>query len=302
MTDLVALDWGTSSLRVARLDAQGQVLEERSSAQGILNVPPGGFPAVFERAVEGWDLPHGTLCLAGGMVGSRQGWREAPYCACPAGPGDLAGQLAWVPDAPLGVRLGIAPGLRTEALETPDVLRGEEVQVFGALDLLGMQDGLFVLPGTHSKWVRVQGGRIMDFATYMTGEVYAALRRHTILARTMPEDDGALDGPALLRGVLHALRSDSLLHSAFSARTLALFSRLAPESLPSYLSGLVIGEELRAQRLQNSQAELVLVGAPALTHRYQLALRTLGLRAATVAAQATWRGLWALALSLEGTT
>jgi len=141
----------------------------------------------------------------------------------------------------------------------------------------------------------VRGGRIVDFWTYMTGELYAALRRHTILARTMPEEDGAMDGSAFLRGVLHALRSDSLLRSAFSARTLALFSRMRAEALPSYLSGLVIGEELRAQRLQNSQAQLVLVGAAALTHRYQLALRALGLQATAIGSQATWRGLWVLA-------
>lgn len=303
MTALLALDWGTSSLRVARLDAQGQVLEERASADGILSVPAGGFPEVFARATQGWDLAPGTLCLAGGMVGSRQGWREAPYRRCPAAPGDLADAIAWVPDAPGGLRLGIAPGLQTTDHEAFDVMRGEEVQVFGALDLLSLRDATLVLPGTHSKWVRVQDGRIVDFATYMTGEVYATLRRHTILARTMPDgEDGALDGSAFLKGVLHALRSDSLLHSAFSARTLALFAQLAPAALPSYLSGVVIGEELRSQRLEPSQAGLVLVGAPALTHRYQLALRAVGLRATAIGAQATWRGLWALARSLEGGT
>lgn len=300
-TALVAIDWGTSSLRLARLDAQGQVLEERSSDEGILNVPEGGFPAAFAKAVHGWDLAPGTLCLASGMVGSRQGWLEAPYCACPAGASELAARIAWVRDAPGGLRLGIVPGLCAEAMGVPDVMRGEEVQVFGALELLGVDHGTFVLPGTHSKWVRVQDGRIVAFATFMTGEVYATLRRHTILARTMPADDGTLDGSAFLRGVLHALRSGSLLQAAFSARTLALFSRLPQASLPSYLSGLVIGEELRSRQLENSAADLVLVGAPALTHRYQLALRAVGLQATALGAQATWQGLSTLARTLEPT-
>ncbi len=299
MTALVALDWGTTSLRAARLDGDGRVLEERSSPEGILAVPAGGFPAVFERTVQGWDLPPGTLCLASGMVGSRQGWVEAPYARCPVGADDLAGHLEWVQDAPAGATLGVVPGICADAAGVPDVIRGEEVQVFGALDLLGITDGLFVLPGTHSKWVRVQDSRITGFATFMTGEVYAALRQHTILGRMMPPEDGALDGSSFLRGVLHALRSASLLHSAFSARTLALFSMLPQQALPSYLSGLVIGEELRSQRLENSQAALVLVGSAALTHRYQLALRAVGLQASVLGAEATWRGLWSLARVLE---
>jgi len=295
VTAMVALDWGTSSLRAARLGSAGEVLEERATEHGILNVPPQGFPRVFDEVLDGWTLEPGTLCLASGMVGSRQGWVEAPYHRCPAGLPELAHHVAWVPDAPRGLRLGIAPGVWQEAHGVPDVMRGEEVQVVGAADLLNLDDGLFVLPGTHSKWVELRGRRIVDFATYMTGETYAVLRRHSILGRTMPGEDGALDGTAFLKGVLNAVRGESLLRSAFSARTFALFSRIPPEGLPSYLSGVVIGEELRAQRLENRQVHLVLVGSPALTHRYQLALRALGVQATAVGSEATWRGLWVLA-------
>ncbi|HYF18182.1 MAG TPA: 2-dehydro-3-deoxygalactonokinase [Ramlibacter sp.] len=301
MSGFVALDWGTSSLRVARIDGLGQVLEEREAGEGLLNVPPGGFAKVFAKAVSGWKLPPGTLCLASGMVGSRQGWLEAPYCRCPAGAEDLAPHVAWVPDAPGGLRLGIVPGLVVEHGGVPDVMRGEEVQVFGALSLHEVHDGTFVLPGTHSKWVEVRAGRITGFSTFMTGECYALLRRHSILARTLPAEDPPLDEPAFLRGVLHARQAGSLLHGAFSARTLALFSRVPEPAQPSYLSGLVIGEELRCQRLENSRARPILVGNDALTHRYQLALRAYGLDADTLGAQATWRGLWTLAGSLETT-
>lgn len=297
--ELIALDWGTTSLRAARLSPDGAVLEERHGPDGILQVPDGGFPAAFSKLLKGWHLRRGTLCLASGMVGSRQGWLEAPYCPCPAGASELAGRIAWVPDAPSGVRLGIVPGLSTQHAGVHDVMRGEEVQVFGALELLARDQGTFVLPGTHSKWVRVREGRIVGFSTFMTGEVYALLRRHSILARTMPENDGDLDEPAFLRGVLHARQAGSLLHAAFAARTSSLFDQLPAAALPSYLSGLVIGEELRAQRLENSGADLVLVGAPGLTRRYRLALRAVGLEATCLGAEATWRGLTSLARTLE---
>lgn len=298
MKPLIALDWGTSSLRAALLGPGGAVLEERSLPRGILTVAPGGFPEVFREAVSGWRAPEGTLFLLAGMVGSRQGWREAPYCACPAGFRDIAGALAWVEPQ----RIAIVPGLSCEADGVPDVMRGEETQVFGALDLLGLSDGLFVLPGTHSKWVRVAAGRIESFSTFMTGEFYALLRQHSILARTMPDGDGGLDIPAFERGVGYALRTGNLMHAAFSARTLALFEALPVAALPSYLSGLVIGEELRSQALAPDAAPVVLVGSPALTQRYALALRVAGIRSRAVGSEATWRGLWAIAGQLGKAT
>jgi 2-dehydro-3-deoxygalactonokinase len=295
----VALDWGTSSLRAALLDGQGKVLEQHESPHGILHVPSGGFPQVFASTVERWSLAPGTLCQASGMVGSRQGWREAPYCPCPAGAQELAGHLTVVDDTPGGLRVAIVPGLSTDAVGLPDVLRGEEVQVLGALDLLGRESGTFVLPGTHSKWVEVQAGRITNFATFMTGEVYGLLRHQSILARTMPPDDGPLDEAAFLHGVQHARRAQGLLHGAFSARTLALFDWLAAEAAPSYLSGLVIGEELRARDLAHSRVEPVLVGNAALTRRYQLALTVYGVQATVPRGDPAWRGLSLIARSLE---
>jgi 2-dehydro-3-deoxygalactonokinase len=252
---------------------------------------------VFADALTGWQCAPGTLCLASGMVGSRQGWLEAPYCPCPAGPQELAAHIAWVPDAPGGLRLGIVPGLSVDRARAPDVMRGEETQVAGALDLLGQNEGLFVLPGTHSKWVRVAQRRIAAFSTFMTGEVYGLLRRQSILARTLPADDGPLDEAAFLRGVAHA-EAGPLLHTAFAVRTLALFERLPAQVLPSYLSGLVIGEELRAQDLREV-GRVVLIGADTLTRRYRLALQARGVPVETLGDQATWRGLWALAQTVQ---
>jgi 2-dehydro-3-deoxygalactonokinase len=291
---LIALDWGTSSLRAALLDERGNVVEERSLPRGILTVAPGEFPRVFHDAVARWPAPAGMCFLLGGMVGSRQGWLEAPYCPCPAGFADIAAALAWVEPG----RIAIVPGLSCATDGVPDVMRGEETQVFGALDLLGLTEGLFVLPGTHSKWVRVAGGRIESFSTFMTGEFYALLRQHSILARTMPDADADLDTGAFEQGVRYAMQTGNLLHAAFSARTLALFEALPAPALPNYLSGLVIGEELRSQQLGSGTAPLVVIGAPALVRRYELALHVLGLRARTVGSEAAWRGLWAIAQAI----
>ncbi|MBI5276667.1 MAG: 2-dehydro-3-deoxygalactonokinase [Burkholderiales bacterium] len=287
---LAAVDWGTSSLRGALLGDDGSVREERSLPRGILGVEPGGFPAVFASSFGDW-MDAAPLALVCGMAGSRQGWMEAPYCSCPAGLQEIAGSLAWVQPG----RIAIVPGLACDRDGTPDVMRGEETQVLGALDLLGLQDTQLVLPGTHSKWVRAVAGRIDGFATFMTGEVYGLLRRHSILARSMPEHEPPLDEEAFMRGLWHARQSAGLLQSAFSARTLSLFDRLAGEAAPSYLSGLVIGEELRAQGTTLAPG-VVVVGDALLTRRYTMALKAWGVRhVRCVGSEAAWRGLWTLA-------
>ena len=291
MKRLIAVDWGSSSLRGALLDGDGVVLDEISAPAGILSVPAGGFAAVFENHFGRWQAGTGAPCLIAGMAGSRQGWQEAPYCPCPAGFADIASQLLWIAPG----RIALVPGLSCEEGGVPDVMRGEETQVFGALDLLGLADAQLVLPGTHSKWVQVSGGRIARFRTFMTGELYALLREHSILARTLPESDGELDADAFRRGLAHARESASLLHAVFSVRTLSLFDRLPAAARPSYLSGLVIGEELRAQGLAAGAQPVIVIGSPVLCARYQLALESLGIASQTVGAQAGWRGLWAIA-------
>jgi 2-dehydro-3-deoxygalactonokinase len=296
---LIAIDWGTSALRGALLGADGAVLDEVSAPAGILSVPAGGFPEVFAQHFARWQQATGALALIAGMAGSRQGWQEAAYCACPAGFAAIASQLHWIEPG----RIALVPGLSCEDRGVPDVMRGEETQVFGALDLRKLADARLVLPGTHSKWVRVEGGSVVGFRTFMTGEMYGLLRQHSILARTLPETDGELDADAFRRGLAHAAAGASLLHAAFSVRTLALFERLAPAAMPSYLSGLVIGEELRAQALDGANREaVVVIGAPALTARYQLALESLGVASTVIGAQASWHGLFAIARQLEQST
>lgn len=302
-TRLVAVDWGTSSLRGALLDGNGRVLEEKSLARGILTVAPGEFASVFEANFADWMRADATICLISGMAGSKQGWVEATYCPCPAGFDELAAHLTWVEPG----RIAIVPGLCCDhpsdvsgLPSVPDVMRGEEVQIFGAMQLTGLRDGLFVLPGTHSKWAHVSSGRVTGFQTYMTGEFYALLSQQSLLAKTI-DASAAFDETAFLQGVAQARQGAGLLHNAFSARTLSLFSRMSAAALASYLSGLVIGEELlshtRSQTLM-AGTEVVLMGSSTLTQRYTLALAQLGITPRALGSEATWSGLSAIAKAL----
>lgn len=304
---LLAVDWGTTSLRAALLDPQGQVLEERAFTHGILTVPAGGFAEVFERCFGDWARHAAGLCLISGMAGSKQGWVEAPYCACPAGFADVAAQLTWIDQAHPALPVAIVPGLCCEQASgvtglppVPDVMRGEEVQIFGAMQTMGRSEGLFVLPGTHSKWARVRAGRVSGFATYMTGEFYALLSQHSLLARSIA-GDAAFDDAAFSQGVVRAAQGDGVLHNAFGTRTLSLFARMQAGALASYLSGLVIGEELRT-RAPDPGETVVLVGSTALTQRYAQALHLVGVPSHTLGAEATWGGLHALAQAIVPST
>ena len=289
----LAVDWGTSSLRGALLDRGGRVVAERASDHGILRVPAGQFDVVFNSLFQDWLAQGPDLVLVSGMAGSQQGWVEAPYCPCPAGFAEIASKLIWLEPG----RLAIVPGISCQHAHAPDVMRGEEVQIFGAMSLTGLQDGLFVLPGTHSKWATVRSGRVETFKTFMTGEVFALLSQQSILAKTL-DTLAPLDVVAFSQGVALSQQSVGLLHGAFSARTLSLFKQKTPGQLASYLSGLVIGDELRSQSPAPGTS-VILVGAPNLTSRYALAFDQYGVATQALGAEATWAGLHAIRETLQ---
>lgn len=291
---LIALDWGTTSLRAYLLADGETVLERTDRPRGILNVTERNFDAALDEAVGAWPARMPRLpILASGMIGSRQGWREAPYADCPAGLDALARRLVEVPTRG-GAVLRIVPGVAlVDADGVPDVMRGEETQILG--QFAAGDSGVAVLPGTHSKWVLVEGGRIGRFATFMTGEAFAAMKGHTILGRLMTGD--ALDAEAFGRGVDHAARPakgrGGLLHRIFSARTLGLFDRLKGEALHSYLSGLMIGAEI-AEALDWLDApppRVTVIGAPELSALYLSALARRGIAATMGLPDAAARGL-----------
>ncbi|MBS7699279.1 MULTISPECIES: 2-dehydro-3-deoxygalactonokinase [unclassified Chelatococcus] len=286
---LVALDWGTSSLRGFLMDKDADVIDQRSSSRGIQNLPEPGVPG-FEKAFAAlcgewlvrWpDLP----VVAGGMVGSAQGWVEAPYVACPADVAELARYAGRATTAD-GSTILIAPGVIDNPADgPPDVMRGEEIQIAGALadhPLLAERASI-IMPGTHSKWVAVVASRITRFHTYMTGEVFAVMAKHSILGRLMtaPEEGAAPAAAetAFLQGVKAARDSHAgdLLNQLFSVRSLGLTKRLPGDVLKDYLSGLLIGQELSSglARLKAAAGDLppvVLIGDDGLCNSYRRAM------------------------------
>lgn len=275
---LVSVDWGTSSFRAFLAAADGVALEEVAADQGALGLAKGEHEAFLAAEIGPWKQRFPALpVVMSGMVGARQGWVEAPYAACPAGAAEIAAAAVTIPSETLGPIL-LAPGLSAlDSRGAPDVMRGEETQILGALAASGGRDGLYVLPGTHSKWARVEGGRILGFETFMTGDVFAALKTHTVLGRLMgAEGPSEPSGFALGVGAAASLeRPGDLLHAIFMTRTLGLFERLPPAELAEYLSGLLIGAEIVAAARGASSA--IVVGSAALTARYQKAGALLGI-------------------------
>jgi 2-dehydro-3-deoxygalactonokinase len=295
---LIALDWGTSSLRAHLLGEGGALIEERRQPWGLLHLPEGGFAAALKGVAGDWTEAMPAIPLiASGMVGSAQGWREAPYAGCPADAAALAAQLLRFEALP-GAMLHIVPGVRLAGAR-PDVMRGEETQVVG---LLALQPALveraqLVMPGTHSKWVRVQAGRIVDFHTYMTGELFALLREHSILGRPAREAGGQASDEAFDRGVaaVRAAGAAGATALLFSARALVLGGQLRAADSLEYLSGLLLGEELRCALSDADAPEPVLVGDAALCARYRRALALFGRNAQTAIEGVAAAGLWQIA-------
>jgi len=284
---LIVLDWGTTSLRAYLLDDRGHVLDTRSEPHGIMHVPDSNFSAVYDAITADWPA---VASIGAGMIGSANGWVEVPYCAAPAGIDELVAGLTLVPNAPLN----IVPGVATNGA-LPNVMRGEETQIVGALDLhsgLASKSRL-VLPGTHSKWVDVADGRITDITSFMTGELFAILRDHSILGR-FASDPAPIDD-AFARGVVAAKDSaEGISPLLFSARSLVLTQRLAAGSSLEYLSGLLIGEELRCGLMTGARPD-ALIGDATLCHRYDVAFSLFDIHDIPIIDGAAHAGLFSIA-------
>ena len=297
MSGLIGLDWGTTSLRAYWLDAAGEILETRASPWGVRHLPDGGFDAALTDITASWPrLPR----LACGMVGSRQGWLEVPYMELPADTAQLGSAVCSL-RANDGSDVHIVPGLRNPY--GPDVMRGEETQLLGALALHPalIPDSTWILPGTHSKWARVRDGAVTDFCTLMTGELFALLQQHSILCAG--SGDAAANPDAFARGVIAARDSGSAggFSRLFSARALMLDGTLTSDAVPEYLSGLLIGEELRSGLASNRfrhDAPLQLIGDAALCARYRLAAAHFDIDLVESLLDAAAHGLWQIACDI----
>ncbi len=337
MTDLVLIgvDWGTTSLRASGFDADGRILERKSSTQGIMSVEGGRFDPVLVDLIGDWQRSAGkpVPVVLSGMITSRNGWVETPYLPVPCSLRELATRLVgrrsdngwslWFVPGVSQVPEPDADGNRHDRL-AHDIMRGEETELFGQLASTGRSGGWFVLPGTHSKWVRLEGGTIRGFVTFMTGEVYQALCAHTLLGRLIVPN-APFDESAFRAGVVASSRSNrSLLAQLFSVRAMPLLGALPAESVRDYLAGLLIGSELsdglksfatpveitndepgfvaHGPRSDASDPKAgsplrtpVLVGRGDLVTRYRLAFRELGLEAEEAEPDCAARGLFEIA-------
>ncbi|WP_347137982.1 2-dehydro-3-deoxygalactonokinase [Paracoccus sp. SSK6] len=286
MTALIGIDWGTTSFRAWRMGQGGKVLETISDGPGILaaSALPGGFRQALQDSIGPWL--DGTPIIASGMITSRNGWVETPYLPLPLDAAALAGSLT-LHD---GIHF-VTGAVSDPDGPAPDVMRGEETEIIGHL-AGGGTGGLFVLPGTHSKWARAEGGSLVGFRTVMTGEVFAALRDHTILGRLIQPGPGSEE--AFRQGVEAGRQDGALLGRIFSARTLALMDRLAGEQIADYLSGLLIGDEV-AQGARDADGPVTIIGRGDLAARYQTAFEVLGVSAQIAPPGMAQRGLWEIA-------
>ena len=292
VTALVAIDWGSSAARAYRVDGEGRVQDRRGVPLGVRHVREGRFEPALANLLGDW-ISERAPRLACGMIGSRQGWVEAPYVDCPASLTALADRVVHAPQN----ALMIVPGVATrDAAGIPDVMRGEETQLLGAVgpDERGV---LAVLPGTHSKWARVEHGRVVDFTTFMTGELSGLLIDHSMLGRLAGHEPGRFSREAFSRGAARGFDDGELSHDMFGARTLALTGALPSDQVADWLSGLLIGREVRAARAWalcagSDPSRVRVIGSDALAERYELALTDAGILAERGNADAAALGLW----------
>ncbi len=273
----LAIDWGTTNRRLYVVAAGGALLHRAQDDRGVLSVPVGGYPAEIAaiRAAHG-DLP----ILAAGMIGSTRGWHDVPYVAAPTTPAALA-----VGALEAGQGVTILPGISYRDDRRADVMRGEEVQVFGAIAAgLAPAEALFCQPGTHNKWIVAEAGAITDFTTAMTGELFALLKAHGILAGML---DGAVaDGPAFRDGLARGEAGD-LPAALFEVRASVLLGTRPAADAASFASGILIGADVAA-RPDLAGRDVHLLGSGALADLYSAAIAQAGARPVTIDSEAAF--------------
>ena len=291
---LIGVDWGTTSFRAALIDAEGRNLGHMAGKDGLLSVVDRDFEGVLERAIGRWDTAGTLPVIASGMVTSRTGWRETGYLPCPAGADELAAALTMLTTAK-GRRIAFVTGLSFRHVDgAPDVMRGEETQIAG-LDLKGMR--LAVMPGTHSKWVRVEDGRITAFRSAMTGDAFAALKDHTVLKLTTSDWTTSPEAFAAGVAVGAADGGAGLLGKLFRQRAGSLMGDFPADETAERLSGLLIGAEIAEARsfAPDIGGPVIIVGGEALAARYAAALGVLGIAHETAPADAAFAGQFRIA-------
>ena len=263
----IAVDWGTTNRRAYRVGADGRHEAEFEDDRGVLSIAHGGFPAAaaeIRARLGDWPM------LLAGMVGSNRGWVEAPYVSCPGGFDELAANVVWTEPK----QSAIVPGLSYLSADRADVMRGEEVQMLGAVARgLIPADGLACHPGTHNKWVTLDGGRITAFRTVMTGELFNLLKSRGILADWLQGPVGV--GDAFRAGVREGLKGGAIAADLFAVRARVLLGQANADDAPSFTSGLLIGSDVCAG-LGEAPGAVTVIGRPELTRLYAAAIAEAG--------------------------
>ncbi|SHE36571.1 2-keto-3-deoxygalactonate kinase [Modicisalibacter ilicicola DSM 19980] len=291
---LVAIDWGTSNFRAFLVDADsGECLDSRRSDAGLRALRGDEFPHYCAAQVNEWRDGGRVPVYLAGMVGSARGWSEAPQLDLPVAASDLARHVVAAPGLD---NAWLVPGVKVVEPARVDVMRGEEIQAFGALAAAESDTALCCLPGTHSKWASLEAGYLVDFTTMMTGELYHAVRFHTLPGEPARASD-AFDAEGFEQGLRAARHPAGLLHALFEARSRNLYAGLADEQVGSFLSGVMIGSEVDRQRaLFPRTAEVLLIGSSALNALYRRAMEAAGFGVREIDSDhATLMGLCALA-------
>ena len=290
-TEWVAVDWGTSNVRAWGLAADGTETFAAQSDKGMGKITPADYPAVLDELIADRAAPGADVLICG-MAGARQGWREAPYLDVPAALDSLAAGAVVPPGSRYAPR--ILPGLCQRQPGHEDVMRGEETQLLGLTGLQPGFEGTAILPGTHSKWVEIDGGRISRFSTAMTGELYEVLSQHSVLRHSFTGD---LDGAAIEAGIAEGMRagieSPALATSlVFRTRAAALVAGKGADWCSGYLSGLLVGVEVGGHRDWLSGAPVPLIGSARFGRLYGAALALIGIEGQPLdASAATLAGL-----------
>ncbi|MCK1627178.1 2-dehydro-3-deoxygalactonokinase [Bradyrhizobium sp. 147] len=288
----VAVDWGTSSFRLWLIDRAGQVLAERRSGEGMLAAAKTGFPAVLQSHLATLEAPAHLPVLVCGMAGAKTGWVEAGYVDTPAPLAAILKQAALVPGELRDIR--ILPGIAQRDANKPDVMRGEETQLLGALGLDAAGEALVCMPGTHSKWVRVKGGIVEHFSTFMTGELFSVVSRETILSLAVAGADDVEDVASFKAAVVAAFKAPAFAANLlFTARSRQLLFGGTPAAARETVSGTLIGVELAAG-LSGAvpKAGVKLIASGRLAMLYRLAFEALAVTVQPIDAdEAVRRGL-----------
>lgn len=284
-TSVIAVDWGTSHLRLWALDGDGKAKACHRSKRGMRTVESHEFVSVLKTEMQVLDVDTDTPVIMCGMVGSRQGWQEAPYIKMPCRIDAIAASAVRIASVERDIR--ILPGIAHFNATKPDVMRSEETQLLGLYDMLGQDlSGLICMPGSHAKWVRIENGLVMDFATSMSGELFAALGASSVLQHSLKNATKKVDPQSdIYSNAVRKSLSDpaTVLTRLFAARPHSLLNQMSDDDAAAHISGTIIGQDIAGAIARFAPVHsTTLVGSGHLGNLYSQALQIAGLQSKMV--------------------